>query len=139
MSRERSVPWGLPGLWAKGQLPSLRSKPPGDGPSVRSSTWPPSSEFGSQTQHGEDVQGALQEEQPHVYQGAQIPEDSFGAATRMSQSASSRGVKWCDNNVIWSSLSSSSVCHGKVCYYFIRSFFFESFNECLNLCCRSFY
>jgi hypothetical protein len=42
----------------------------------------------------------------------------------MSQSASSSGIKWCENNVIWSSLSSSLVRHGKVCY-FIHSFFFK--------------
>ncbi|KAG0545612.1 hypothetical protein BDA96_02G376400 [Sorghum bicolor] len=41
------------------------------------------------------------------------PRDSSCAATPMSQSASSSGIKWCENNVIWSSLSSSLVRHGK--------------------------
>ncbi|NP_001168146.1 uncharacterized protein LOC100381895 [Zea mays] len=41
------------------------------------------------------------------------PRDSSGAATPMSHSASSSGIKWCENNVIWSSLSSSLVRHGK--------------------------
>nr|CAB3454816.1 unnamed protein product [Digitaria exilis] len=38
-------------------------------------------------------------------------DSSCGAA--MTRSASSSGIKWCDNNVMWSSLSSSLVQHGK--------------------------
>ncbi|CAD6223293.1 unnamed protein product [Miscanthus lutarioriparius] len=41
------------------------------------------------------------------------PRDSSCAATPISQSTSSSGIKWCENNVIWSSLSSSLVRHGK--------------------------
>ncbi|KAF8664300.1 hypothetical protein HU200_054848 [Digitaria exilis] len=40
------------------------------------------------------------------------PRDSSCAAA-MTRSASSSGIKWCDNNVMWSSLSSSLVQHGK--------------------------
>ncbi|PVH65132.1 hypothetical protein PAHAL_2G431900 [Panicum hallii] len=40
------------------------------------------------------------------------PRDSSCAAA-MPQSASSSGIKWCENNVMWSSLSSSLVRHGK--------------------------
>jgi len=40
------------------------------------------------------------------------PRDS-SCATTMPQSASSSGIKWCENNVMWSSLSSSLVRHGK--------------------------
>jgi hypothetical protein len=49
------------------------------------------------------------------------PRDSSCAAA-MPQSASSSGIKWCENNVMWSSLSSSLVRHGKV-HCFIVLFF----------------
>lgn len=50
------------------------------------------------------------------------PRDSSCAAA-MPQSASSSGIKWCENNVMWSSLSSSLVRHGKV-HCFIVLFFY---------------
>jgi hypothetical protein len=52
------------------------------------------------------------------------PRDSSGAATPMSHSASSSGIKWCENNVIWSSLSSSLVRHGKVCMLLLHLLLF---------------
>ncbi|OEL19885.1 hypothetical protein BAE44_0019096 [Dichanthelium oligosanthes] len=43
---------------------------------------------------------------------SKTPRDS-SCASAMPQSASSSGIKWCENNVMWSSLSSSLVRHGK--------------------------
>ncbi|TVU38149.1 hypothetical protein EJB05_11503, partial [Eragrostis curvula] len=43
---------------------------------------------------------------------SKTPRESLCAAVT-PQSASSSGIKWCENNVIWSSLSSSLVKHGK--------------------------
>ncbi|KAJ1291682.1 hypothetical protein BS78_02G334600 [Paspalum vaginatum] len=37
----------------------------------------------------------------------------ISCAAAMPQSASSSGIKWCENNVIWSSLSSNLVRHGR--------------------------
>lgn len=49
------------------------------------------------------------------------PKDSSCGAA-MLQGASSSGIKWCENNVLWNSLSSRLVQHGKV-YIVLRPSF----------------
>jgi hypothetical protein len=49
----------------------------------------------------------------NAHASSKTPRESLCAAVT-PQSSSSSGIKWCDNNVIWTSLSSSLVKHGKV-------------------------
>ncbi|KAL5198649.1 hypothetical protein ABZP36_002161 [Zizania latifolia] len=49
----------------------------------------------------------------NTHSSAKTPRESSGMAATPPQSASTSGIKWCENNVMWSSLSSSLTKHGK--------------------------
>ncbi|KAL5196526.1 hypothetical protein ABZP36_000038 [Zizania latifolia] len=49
----------------------------------------------------------------NTHSPAKTPREKSSCTAATPQSASTSGVKWCENNVVWSSLSSSLTKHGK--------------------------